>query len=182
MMLGDQAQIAVLSGEVEFENNGQIARIKKNDTVTVDSTNPAGMVMVKGVDSLPLDRWNNERAAYQNAYSYNNNGLGTKSMSGSGYSDLAYYGCVHVGSGLWNGVAAVRRIQLGRMGSVYVWWHGLYAPGLGYSWASAYPWGWMPYSLRIVGLHDGNGLVLVPGQLRLITAVSSRIGRRPRPW
>jgi Family of unknown function (DUF6600)/FecR protein len=143
MMLGDQAQVAVLSGEAQFENNGQLARIKKNDTVTVDSTNPAGMVLAKGVDSISLDRWNSERAAYQSAYSYDNTGYGNRGMSGFGYSDLAYYGGFTYlpgygmawqpyGASSWSGW------------DPYMSGGWMYTSGLGYTWASAYPWGWMP--------------------------------------
>ena len=134
-----------MAAKPQFENNGQIARIKKNDTVTVDSTNPAGMVLAKGVDSLPLDRWNSERAAYQTAYSYDNSGYGSKSMSGSGYSDLAYYGGFQFLPGygmVWQPYGA----------SSWMGWDPYIVRGLDvhlrfgqYAWASAYPWGWMPY-------------------------------------
>jgi Family of unknown function (DUF6600)/FecR protein len=143
MMLGDQAQVSVLGGEAQFESNGQIAKIKKNDTVTVDSTNPAGMVLAKGVDSIPLDRWNSERAAYQAAYSYDSYGYGSRGMSGFGYADLAYYGGFTFlpgygtvwqpyGASSWNGW------------NPYMAGGWMYTSGLGYTWASAYPWGWMP--------------------------------------
>lgn len=144
MMIGDQVQVAVFGGEAEFENNGQIARIKKRDTVTVDSTNPAGMVLAKGVESLPLDRWNSERAAYQNAYSYDNSGYGSKSMSGSGYSDLAYYGGFQFLPGygmVWQPYGASSWLGWDPYSSG-AW---MLASGGQYAWASAYPWGWMPY-------------------------------------
>ena len=162
MMLGDQAQIAVLSGEAEFENNGQIARIKRNDTVTLDSTNPAGMVMAKGVDSLPLDKWSNERAAYQNAYSYNNTGVGTKSMSGFGYSDLAYYGGFMTLPGygmVWQPYGASSWIGW----DPYMSGAWAYAPGFGYAWASAYPWGWMPYHYGSWAYLASTGWFWYPG-------------------
>jgi len=163
MMIGDQAQVAVLSGEAELENNGQIARLKKNDAVTVDSTNPAGMVMAKRVESLPLDRWNNERASYQNAYSYNNNGYGTKSMSGSGYSDLAYYGSFMSLPGygmVWQpyGVSSWMGWDPYNAGA----W--AFAPGFGYTWASAYPWGWMPYHYGAWSYLAGTGWFWYPGK------------------
>ena len=143
MMLGDQAQVAVLNGEAQFENNGQMAKIKKNDTVTVDSANSTGMVLAKGVDNIPLDRWNSERAAYQSAYSYDNPSYGSHGMSGSGFADLAYYGGFTsvpgygmlwqpYGASSWNGW------------DPYMAGGWMYTSGLGYTWASAYPWGWMP--------------------------------------
>jgi hypothetical protein len=143
MMLGDQAQVAVMNGEAQFENNGQIAKIKKNDTVTVDSANSTGMVLAKGVENIPLDRWNSERAAYQSAYSYDNPSYGSHGMSGSGFADLAYYGGFTSMPGygmLWQPYGA----------SSWAGWDPymaggwMYTSGLGYTWASAYPWGWMP--------------------------------------
>ena len=92
IMNGDQVEVSVTNGEAQLQNNAELVKIKKNDTLTLDATIPAGYVLAKGVDSLPLDRWNNERAAYQSVYSYNNTGYGSSSMAGFGYQDLAYYG------------------------------------------------------------------------------------------
>ena len=143
MMIGDQVQVAALTGEAQFENNGQFARIAKNQSVTVDSTNPAGLVLAKSVDSIPLDRWNKERADYQTVYSYNNFGAGSKSMSGSGFADLAYYGgfLSLPGYGLaWQPYGASNWIGW----DPYMSGNWMFTSGLGYTWASAFPWGWMP--------------------------------------
>ena len=39
---GDQVQVAVFNGEAQFDSNADLVKIKKNDTLTVDSTNPSG--------------------------------------------------------------------------------------------------------------------------------------------
>ncbi len=142
---GDQVRAAVLSGSSQMEAAAQPVLIKKSDTLTVDATNPQAFVLAKGVDKLPLDAWNNERAAYQNVYSYNNNyGYGSKSMGGFGYSDLAYYGAFQELPG-W-GLAWQPYGASGWSGwdpySSGAW---MLASGGQYVWASAYPWGWMPY-------------------------------------
>ena len=162
MMSGDQVQAAVLNGEAQFDNAAQLVRIKKNDTLTVDATNPAGFVIAKGVDSLPLDRWNNERAAYQTVYAYNNYGYGSRGLSAFGYQDLAYYGGFMSvpGYGLaWQPYGA----------SSWMGWDpymaGAWAfmPGFGYAWASAYPWGWMPYHYGSWAYTAGTGWFWYPG-------------------
>ena len=144
MMSGDQVQASVLNGEAQFDNNAQLVRIKKNDTLTVDATNPAGFMLAKGVDSLPLDRWNSERAAYQTVYAYNNYGYGNKGLSAYGYQDLAYYGgFMNVpGYGLaWQPYGVSNWLGW----DPYISGAWAFTPGFGYAWASAYPWGWLPY-------------------------------------
>jgi hypothetical protein len=144
VMNGDQVQAAALRGEAQFEENGQVVKLKKNDTVTVDGTNPAAYVLAKNVNKLPLDAWNNERAAYQDAYSYNNSGYGSKSMGGFGYSDLAYYGGFQYLPGygtVWQPYGAASWMGWDPYASG-AW---AFSPGFGYVWASAYPWGWLPY-------------------------------------
>ena len=162
MMSGDQVQASVLNGEAQFDNNGQLVRLKKNDTVTVDANSPAGFVLAKGFDKLPLDAWNSERGAYQTAYSYNNYGYGNKAISGFGYSDLAYYGgfATLPGYGLvWQPYGA----------STWLGWDpymsGAWAftPGCGYVWASAYPWGWLPYHYGSWAYQGGIGWFWYPG-------------------
>lgn len=144
MMSGDQVQASVLNGEAQLDNNAQIVRIKKNDTLTVDATNLAGFVIAKGVDSLPLDRWNSERAAYQTVYAYNNYGYGNRGLSAYGYQDLAYYGgFMNVpGYGLaWQPYGVSNWLGW----DPYISGAWAFTPGFGYAWASAYPWGWLPY-------------------------------------
>jgi len=162
MMSGDQVQASVFNGEAQFDDRSQLVRLKKNDTVTVDASNPAGFVLAKGFDKLPLDAWNNERAAYQTAYSYNNNGYGNKAVSGSGYSDLAYYGMFATvpGYGLvWQPYGASSWLGW----DPYMSGAWAFTPGFGYVWASAYPWGWLPYHYGSWGYQNGIGWFWYPG-------------------
>jgi hypothetical protein len=162
-MSGDQVQAAVFSGEAQFDNNTQLVRIKKSDTLTLDGTNPAGFVIAKGVDNLPLDRWSNERAAYQDAYSYNNVGYGNHGLSAfGGYQDLAYYGGFMTvpGYGLaWQPYGA---FSWGGW-DPYLAGAWAFTPGLGYAWASAYPWGWLPYHYGSWAYTAGTGWFWYPG-------------------
>ncbi len=161
-MIGDQVQAAVFTGEVTMDNGGQLVRLKKNDTLTVDSANPSGYLLAKGVDSLPLDRWSTERHSYQDAYAYNNVGSGNKALSGYGYSDLAYYGAfMNVpGYGMaWQPFGASNWIGW----NPYLSGTWNYLGGMGYVWSSAYAWGWMPYHYGSWANVPAYGWVWVPG-------------------
>jgi hypothetical protein len=162
LMNGDQVQVAALSGEVELASSNQPVRLKKNETLTLDSANPNGAMVATGVDSLSLDRWNSERAAYQTAYSYNNNPNGGRQLGAFGYQDLAYYGnFMNVpGYGLaWQPYGATSWAGWDPYMSG-VW---AFTPGFGYAWSSAYPWGWMPYHYGSWAYQGGMGWFWVPG-------------------
>ena len=85
----------------------------------------------------PLDSWDKEASSYHDQYAKNNS-----SPYGYGVSDMNYYGTYSSVPGY------------GMMWQPYftgVGWDpfmdgawGFY-PGFGYMFASAYPWGWMPY-------------------------------------
>lgn len=153
---------SVLKGEVELQTSQHEVKVGKRETLTVDPNTAAGYEIAKGVDAEPLDRWNDERSAYQQAYSYNTPGV-SSSLNSYGYSDLNYYGG-------WSNLPGVG----------YGWqpygvanWYGwnpylagawAFYPGFGYTWASAYPWGWLPYhygTWTFVG--GGAGWFWVPG-------------------
>lgn len=162
ILSGDQVQAAVFNGEAHFDNNSALVAVKKNETLTVDANNPSGALLAKGVDSLPLDRWSNERAAYQTAYSYNNSGYGSRGMNGFGYSDLAYYGDWFSAPGygmVWQPYGA-----FGFAGwNPYVTGAWAFTPGFGYVWASAYPWGWLPYHYGAWSYAPNYGWFWYPG-------------------
>ena len=161
-MNGDQVEVSVTNGEAQLQNSAELVKIKKDATLTVDAAIPAGFTVAKGVDSLPLDRWNSERAAYQSEYSYSNTGYGSSSMAGSGYQDLAYYGgFMNVpGYGMaWQPYGAASWIGW----NPYIAGAWAFTPGFGYAWASAYPWGWMPYHYGTWAFSSGTGWFWVPG-------------------
>ena len=166
MMNGDQVEVSVLNGEAQLQNNAELVKIKKNETLTLDPTNPQGFTMAKGVDSIPIDRWNNERAAYQTVYAYNNTGYGSNSwpgMAGFGYQDLAYYGGFMSLPGygtVWQPYGASNWLGW----NPYLCGAWAFTPGFGYVWASAYPWGWMPYHYGAWGYSPGVGWFWAPGK------------------
>ncbi|HZD30979.1 MAG TPA: DUF6600 domain-containing protein, partial [Candidatus Angelobacter sp.] len=162
-MIGDQVQAAVFNGEATLATGSQFVRLKKTDTLTVDANNPAGYIVAKGPDATPLDRWNNERHDYQNAYAYNNYGYGSRGMSAYGYSDLAYYGSFQSlpGWGMaWQPYGASNWLGWDPYSSG-AW---VLASGGQYAWASAYPWGWMPYHYGSWVYAPAGGWFWVPGK------------------
>ncbi len=154
-------KVSVLKGEVELENQTQAVKVHKKETLTVEPGVASGYEVAKGVDAGPLDRWNEERSAYQTAYSYNNTGVGPK-MNGYGYSDLAYYGG-------WSDLPGIGYGWQPYGVSSWAGWNPYtagawgFAPGLGYTWASAYPWGWLPYHYGSWSYVGNAGWFWVPG-------------------
>jgi len=163
LMNGDQVEVAVLNGEAQLVNNAEIVKIKKNDTLSTDAGNPAGFTIAKGVDNLPIDRWNNERAAYQTVYAYNNAGYGSFGVPGGyGFQDLGYYGGFMFLPGygmVWQPYGASNWLGW----NPYLCGAWAFTPGFGYVWASAYPWGWLPYHYGAWGFSPGVGWFWAPG-------------------
>ena len=152
---------AVMKGEALLENQPQEVKIKKKETLTLAPNNPAGYEIAKGVEAGPLDRWNNERSAYQTAYSYDSTGYMMKN-AGFGYADLSYYGG-------WTYLPGIGPAWQPYGLSSWMGWDPYTAgawmySSLGYTWASAYPWGWLPYhygAWQYAG--NGAGWFWVPG-------------------
>ena len=162
MTIGDRVQASVMKGEASLDNNGQIVQVKKNDTLTVDAANAAGFTVAQGIDSLPLDRWNNERAAYQTAYSNTSDIYGGNHLGVYGFGDLAYYGDFMnlPGYGLaWQPYG----ISSWAAWNPYLVGAWTFLNGFGYTWASAYPWGWMPYHYGSWAYQTGLGWFWYPG-------------------
>jgi hypothetical protein len=133
----DVADLAVFKGDVDVEGpNGKLS-VEKKKTATFDAANDDKSTVDNKVADAPLDSWDKEAVSYHDQYAKNNS-----SPYGYGVSDLNYYGAYSSVPGY------------GMMWQPYftgVGWDpfmdgawGFY-PGFGYMFASAYPWGWMPY-------------------------------------
>ncbi len=133
------ANVAVFKGDVNVEGpSGQLS-VEKKKTAVFNGTDDDKYKIENKVAEAPLDSWDKDAAAYHDQYAKNNNNA---SPYGYGLSDLNYYGA-------FNNVPGY-----GMMWQPYftgVGWDpfmdgawGWY-PGFGYMFASAYPWGWLPY-------------------------------------
>jgi hypothetical protein len=131
------ADLAVFKGGVDVEGPSGKLAVEKKKTATFDIADNDKSSMSNKVQDAPLDSWDKEAISYHDQYAKNNN-----SPYGYGISDLNYYGAYQNVPGY------------GSMWQPYftgVGWDpfmngawGFY-PGYGYMFASAYPWGWMPY-------------------------------------
>ena len=133
------AELAVFKGDVNVEGPSGKLAVEKKKTVTFDVADNDKSSLSNKIKEEPLDSWDKEATSYHDQYAKNNN---LNSPYGYGLSDLNYYGAYQNVPGY------------GTMWQPYftgVGWDpfmngawGFY-PGYGYMFASAYPWGWMPY-------------------------------------
>lgn len=155
------AKISVLKGEVELQTPQNEVKVAKKETLTVDPNSASGYEIAKGVDADPLDRWNDERSAYQQSYSYNNPGV-SSGLNSYGYSDLNYYGGWSYLPGVGYGWQPYGVANWGGW-NPYLAGAWAFYPGFGYTWASAYPWGWLPYHYGTWTFLGNGGWFWVPG-------------------
>ncbi len=157
----DKLQVSVFKGEVQLEGESQPVIVSKRDTLTVDLKNANQYALVKGIDEDRYDNWNKEREDYSKTYA-DNQGYGGPNR-GYGMQDLNYYGDFFYANGygyVWQ--------PFGFAGSMSNWnpymngaW--MFYPGMGYTWASAYPWGWLPFHYGSWAYLNNAGWAWVPG-------------------
>lgn len=156
-----KVQVAVFKGDVQLENQAQPVTVTKKETLTVDAKNPASYTVTKGVDAVRFDGWNKEREAYTSSYAQSA-GYGGPNR-GYGLQDLNYYGDYFYASGygyVWQPYGFASSLLGWNPYSNGAW---MFYPGMGYSWASAYPWGWLPYHYGSWSYIKGTGWAWLPG-------------------
>jgi hypothetical protein len=149
------AEVASFKNEIEVIGPSGTTRIEKNKMVSFDVNENDRSTVAKNVQMEPYDEWDKQSVEYHDQYAKNNS-----SPYGYGYSDLSYYGAYtnFPGYGMlwqpyftgvgWNPF----------MDGAWSWY-----PGMGYMWASAYPWGWMPYNYGNWMFVPGSGWGWQPG-------------------
>ena len=157
----EELKVAVFKGNVELEGGTQPVVIKKKETLTVDPNDAAKCTVTNGTETVRYDAWNKEREDYTKTYA-ENAGYGGPNR-GFGLQDLNYYGDFFYASGYgyaWQ--------PYGFAGAMLNWdpysngaW--TFYPGIGYSWASAYPWGWLPFHYGSWAFINGAGWAWLPG-------------------
>lgn len=158
----EQMQVAVFKGEVQLEGQAQPVVVTKKETLTVDKKTASPYSIAKSVEPNQFDNWNKEREDYSKTYA-DNEGYGGPSHA-YGMQDLNYYGDFFYAGGygyVWQ--------PYGFAGSMVGWnpymngaW--MFYPGMGYAWASAYPWGWLPFHYGSWAFINGVGWAWVPGR------------------
>jgi hypothetical protein len=141
--------------------------------------------MVAGVREDSLDQWNQDRDDLIARQAENQ--TEARNLSGdanaAGWNDLDYYGNWYPVDGYGNvWVPQDAGAGFDPYGNGY--WANY--PGWGYTWISAYPWGWLPYHCGAWNNFDGFGWGWIPGQCGLGWVPVSTIwnvphGYRPPP-
>jgi FecR protein len=158
----EQTRLAVFKGDVQLVDQPQMVNVKRKETFTVDPANPSEYKVATGAEALSTDDWNREREAYQQAYANNAGNPGPR--VGYGLQDLNYYGNYFMVNGygyVWQPFGFANSMLGWDPYSSGAW---IFSPGLGYAFASAYPWGWLPYhygSWAFLG--GGIGWAWIPG-------------------
>jgi len=131
------AEIASFKNQLLVEGPSGSTKVEKKKMVTFDLNDNDRPTMAKSFEEDPYDQWDKQSVDYHDQYSKNNS-----TPYGYGYSDLNYYGAYSNVAGygtLWQPYFAGAGWNP-FMDGAWSWY-----PGLGFTWASAYPWGWMPY-------------------------------------
>jgi hypothetical protein len=146
----------VFKGDVKVDGPGGTIAVAKNKTATFDSNNDDKSTVASHVEEAPLDSWDKESISYHDQYAKNT----SQSPYQYGLSDLNYYGAYSNVPGygtMWQPYfAGVGWDPF--MNGAWGWY-----PGMGYTFASAYPWGWLPYRYGNWMFIQGSGWMWQPG-------------------
>lgn len=158
----DPLEVVVWRGEVGIldRDSTREVTVKKHEAFALDPMDVEHYELENAAKADELDDWANQRDQYLSTYASNNNNAQTaQSPYQYGISDLNYYGqylnvngCGYcwqpygVGPG-WDPF----------LNGYWDYWSG------GYTWVSAYPWGWMPYRFGQWLFVPGFGWVWQPG-------------------
>jgi hypothetical protein len=130
------AEVASFKNDVEVVGPAGVVKVDKKKMADFDERNNDAATTAKIQDSA-YDSWDKDSVSYHDVYTKNNS-----APLGYGVSDLNYYGGYSNVAGfgtLWQPYFA------GAGWNPFMDGAWSFYPGMGYMWASAYPWGWMPY-------------------------------------
>lgn len=138
----DPMEVVVWKGEVSIrdsESGGEVA-VKKNETFVLDPADMAQYGLDKGAEADDLDQFSQERDRYLSTYAAR--GGYSQSPYQYGTGDLNYYG-QYVDDPGYGTVWQPNGVDSDWDPFANGYWS--YEPGFGYTWVSAYPWGWLPF-------------------------------------
>lgn len=133
-----KAELASFKKDIEVVGPSGTVKVSESKMVTFDVRDADQPSVAERLREDPYDEWDEQAIAYHDQYAKNNS-----SPYGYGSSDLAYYGNYSNVPGygmMWQPFFA----GFGWdpfMDGAWAWY-----PGMGFLWASAYPWGWLPYN------------------------------------
>ena len=150
------ASLAVFKGDIDVDSPSGLVKVEKNKTATFAVNDDDKYKLQSKIEDDPLDSWDREASAYHDQYAKNQ----ASSPYGYGLSDLNYYGSFNNIPGygmMWQPFfTGVGWDPF--MDGAWGWY-----PGMGYLFASAYPWGWLPYRYGNWMFVPSNGWMWQPG-------------------
>lgn len=158
------AQIAVMKGEVHIDtgNDGGLD-VHTSQTASLDMKDASSYDVAQNITADSWDQWNSDRD--QHLAQLGARATMARALGGNpddpAWSDLDAYGNWYDMPGYGYGWMPVGMgAGFDPFGSGY--WG--YYPSYGYSWISAYPWGWMPYHCGAWNyFNSGPGWMWFPG-------------------
>jgi hypothetical protein len=162
----DRAELAVFKGEVDVNGPEGKLTVAKNKTASFDPADNDKSKIANRIEDAQLDSWDKDASSYHDEYAKVKNN--DPSPYGYGLSDLNYYGAFSTVPGygmMWQPFFTGVGWDPFMDG---VW--GFY-PGMGYTFASAYPWGWLPYRYGNWMFVPSMGWMWQPGMWNTYTAI-----------
>jgi hypothetical protein len=155
------ASLAVLTGGVQVEGPSGGVEVAKKQTATFDFTKNRSAEVARDIEKDPLDAWDQQQIEYHERYLVKSSR--TVYPYTYGLSDLSYYGAFFDLAGFGS---CWRPYFTGLGWDPFMDGAWMWDPTFGYTWISAYPWGWMPYhygSWAYAG--TGMGWCWLPGNV-----------------
>jgi hypothetical protein len=151
------ASLAVFKGDVDVEGPSGKITVEKKKTAEFDTADNDKYTLANKVHEEAFDGWDKDAIEYHQQYAKKNE---ASSPYGYGLSDLNYYGSYSVVPGygmMWQPFfTGVGWDPF--MDGAWSWY-----PGMGYMFASPYPWGWLPYMYGNWNFMPGMGWMWQPG-------------------
>jgi hypothetical protein len=152
------AEIANYKSVVEVAGPAGTVKVDKKKMVAFDVNDNDRSTVAKNIPADTYDDWDKQSVEYHSEYAKNNSNNVTP--YGYGVSDLNYYGSYTSFPGYGN---VWQPFFAGAGWNPYMDGAWSFYPGMGYMWASAYPWGWMPYRYGNWVYSSGLGWGWQPG-------------------
>lgn len=156
-------ELGVLSGDLHLAGgSGFTVDAHSDEQVRFDAGNAAGYYLSQGLSRESWDQWNNDRDSSLNKEAERQTAAtaSTSDPNNPAWSDLDAYGNWYDVDGygqVWTPAGAGS--DWDPYGSGY--W-AMY-PGYGYTWVSAYPWGYLPYRCGAWNYFNNFGWGWIPG-------------------
>ena len=163
----EPAQVAVIRGSAHFATAATDALsdvhfdLPMGQTASIDLHSATDYDVATSVSSDSWDAWNTDRDAVLASLAADQTSARGDSMTGQdlNWNDLDYYGNWYDVPGY--GMAWAPDNAGGDF-DPYGAGYWSYYTGVGYTWISAYPWGWLPYHCGSWNYYDGGGWMWFP--------------------